>query len=365
MNKRAPKVELVSIRDRKLFDAEEQTRLLKISLKRAHRDLAKAEALNATLMAYTNAPRNPPTWALAAPRSIKRSPEVPVAPLSDIHFGEVVEPAEVNGFNRYNTKEAERRIEKLLTTNIRLIKDHHIAGGYPGIVVPLPGDNVSGGLHPELLKTDEEEILPSVLRCEENLIKVITEYANEFDRVYVPCSAGNHGRNTVKPEFKRYLFKNFDWLIYRHLVRHFENDKRVTFDIRATNDVLFRVYGMTYYLCHGDMLGTAGGDGIIGSIGPIMRGEVKKSGQQSALKQPFDKIIMGHYHQRLWLPRATVCSTPKGFDEYARLKLGAKPDRPCQPLWFVHPSNGETAHWDVYCDDKPETASEWVSVLAA
>jgi hypothetical protein len=54
-----------------------------------------------------------------------------------------------------------------------------------------------------------------------------------------------------------------------------------------------------------------------------------------------------------------VCNTLKGFDEYARLQLGAKPIRPTQPLWFVHPVHGITARWSVYIDEpgKPATKS--------
>lgn len=364
MKKRDHKVELGSITDRKLFDAEEQVRILKGSLKRAHRDLAKNDALADILGVFRDAKRRPPKW-VSARRPVKapgsRSPEVPVVLWADWHMGEVVQPAEVNGFNRYDMKTAETRVRRLVDTSIRLCKEHHVSGKYPGIVVALVGDFVSGGLHPELLKTDEESILPTCLRTEELLIWALTEMADAFGQVYVPAVAGNHGRHTAKPEFKNYYLKNFDWLIYRHLARHFANDTRVQFDIRPTNDVSFTVYGVRYLLVHGDMLGVKGGDGIIGSIGPITRGEVKKSGQSSALNQPFDKLLMGHWHQRLWLPRATVAGTLKGFDEYARLQLCAKPDRPSQPLWFVHPSHGETAHWDIYVDDKPNTATEWVS----
>jgi hypothetical protein len=41
----------------------------------------------------------------------------------------------------------------------------------------------------------------------------------------------------------------------------------------VANDVHYRVYGVRFLLNHGDMLGVKGGDGIIGAIGPIMRGE--------------------------------------------------------------------------------------------
>lgn len=357
------KTKLAPLTDRKLFDLQEQVSVLKSALKRAQRDLAKNDALADIMNVFKDAKRTPPKWITDTAPSVKKKagPEVPVTMWADWHAGEVVQPAEVNGFNEYNLEVFERRVRRLVETTIRLAKKHHVAGGYPGAVVALAGDFVSGGLHPELLKTDEEPVLAVVLRVEEILIWALTEMANAFGKLYVPCVAGNHGRNTAKPEFKNYYLKNFDWLIYRHLARHFVGYDNIHFDVRPSNDVSFGVYGLRYLLVHGDMLGVKGGDGIIGSIGPITRGEVKKTAQASALNLPFDKLIMGHWHQRLWLPRATVAGTLKGFDEYARLQLGAKPDRPSQPLWFVHPSHGETAHWDVYCDEKPAANRNWIT----
>jgi hypothetical protein len=84
-----------------------------------------------------------------------------------------------------------------------------------------------------------------------------------------------------------------------------------------------------------------------------MRGEIKKSGQSAALGFEYDINIMGHWHQELLLPRAIVCNTLKGFDEYARLQLGAKPTRPTQPLWFVHPVHGITARWSSAAPSMP------------
>lgn len=141
-------------------------------------------------------------------------------------------------------------------------------------------------------------------------------------------------------------------------------DPDVRVGIRDSNDVHYRVYALRFLLNPGDMLGVKGGDGIIGAIGPIMRGEIKKSGQSAALGLEYDINIMGHWHQELMLPRAIVCNTLKGFDEYARLQLGAKPTRPTQPLWFVHPVHGITARWSVYVDEPSKPATEWISVFA-
>jgi hypothetical protein len=86
-----------------------------------------------------------------------------------------------------------------------------------------------------------------------------------------------------------------------------------------------RVWAARFLLNRGNMLGVKGGDGIIGAIGPIMRGEIKKSGQSAALGLEYDINIMGHWHQELLLPRAIVCNTLKGFDKCARCNSAPSP----------------------------------------
>jgi hypothetical protein len=267
----------------------------------------------------------------------------------------------VNGINEYSVEIAEKRVERLVDSTINLAFNHH-SGNYPGIVINLLGDFVSGGLHPELLKTDEEEVIPSALRARDLLVGALRRMADKFGSVYAPCACGNHGRATPKPESKRYVYQNFDWLIYQLLIREFADDPRIRIVVRPSNDVYYRVYNLRFLCVHGDMLGVKGGDGIIGSIGPISRGEIKASRQSSAFGWDYDFLLLGHWHQPLWLPRAIVANALKGFDEFAHKVLRAVPSRPSQPLWFVHPNHGITAKWDVLVEseEKPVAAS-WIS----
>lgn len=351
-----------AVPDRRLTQLQDQVNRLTRALREAHRGADTADIIREVVGEIANAPRQTPPWITnpAKRQQHKPTPEVPITIWADWHVGERVEAEEVNGINAYNVEIAENRFQRLLDTTIKLCRENH-TGVYPGMVINLLGDNISGGIHPELKATDEFDAIPAAIKVIDWLAGGLKRMADEFGRLYVPCCAGNHGRNTAKPEFKKYHQKNFDWLIYQMLRRHFADDKRIHFDIRPSNDVHYRVYGERYLALHGDMLGVKGGDGIIGSIGPIMRGEVKKSGQSNSLGLGFDKLVMGHWHQRLWLPRAIVAGTLKGFDEYAKNQLGAKPDRPTQPLWFVHPSHGQTAHWDIYVDDSPQPAADWVA----
>lgn len=351
---------------RRMTGLEDEVARLRRRLKAQDREDLDTEAVRLLLGRIAGAPLRPPRW-MAEPqaRSSHGTPEVPVTVWSDWHMGEVVSRSETGGKNAYDPAIAEERVRRLVAATISLAREHG-PGSYPGIVVNLLGDFVSGGLHPELAKTDSEEVIPTVLRCVELLAWALRQIAEAFGQVYVPCASGNHGRATQKPEFKRYIYKNFDWLIYQLLAREFTGDARIVFDIPDTNEVHYRVFGQRYLAMHGDMLGVKGGDGIIGSLGPIARGETKVGKQASALGLDYDVLVIGHWHQMLWLPRVIVAGTLKGWDEYARSALRAPPAPPCQPLWFVHPRRGITSRWEIGVDE-PSTAAgdDWVSFRRA
>jgi hypothetical protein len=347
-------------RDRRIVGLEDQVRDLQARLKDAHRDHLNEDAVREVLGVMARAPEEPPEWLTRVKTKADAKQEVPVAIWSDWHYGEVVSRAETNGFNEFNPEIAERRIRRLLESTIDLCANHG-PGKYPGIVINLLGDFVSGGLHPELAKTDAEDVIPASLRMRDLLVTLLTRAADVFGKVYVPCAAGNHGRATQKPEFKGYVYKNFDWLIYQLLVRHFDKDPRVRIDVRPANEVTYAVYGKRFLAMHGDMLGVKGGDGIIGAIGPIMRGEIKARGQATSLGADYDILLIGHWHQPLWLPRAIVNNALKGFDEYAKNALRAAPTEPSQMLFFVHPRRGITSKWEVKLEEPPAATKQWVA----
>lgn len=351
---------------KKITQLEDDVRDLRTKLRDAHRSQLADDAILDVLKVISEAPENPPEWLLRMPaKTAETTPEVPVTIWSDWHVGEVVEPEEVNGVNAYNIEIAERRVRRLFDVTVDICANHG-PGNYPGIIVNLLGDNVSGGLHPELAKTDEEEVISATLRCRDLLIAGLTRMADVFGRVYVPCTAGNHGRSTQKPEYKRYFAKNFDWLIYQLLIRHFADDPRVHIDVRPSNEVHYQVYGLRFLAMHGDMLGVKGGDGIIGSLGPIARGEHKVRNHSSSFGRDYDMLLIGHWHQSLWLPKVTVANTLKGFDEYAKNALRAPVSDPSQPLFFVHPRRGITSRWELKVDEpKATSGKDWVSWVAA
>lgn len=334
---------------------DENTRL-RSEIKAVHRDNLDAETVRRAIFGLAESTTAPPTWLTQPTRGPKRHMvSVPSTIWSDWHLGENVTRAEVNGVNEFNLKIAAERIDRLVERTIDLCFEHMTQPDYPGIVVNLIGDIVSGDIHQELSETNDSELFQIVLWARDHIIPALKRMADRFGRVFVPCVPGNHGRTTRKPQAKRYIYKNADWLIYCLIERHFleVGDDRVTFSIPATGEALYQVFNHRYMAVHGDDLGVRGGDGIIGAIGPIMRGEIKVNGSSSQIGRGYDTLLMGHWHQTLWLPRAIVNNTLKGYDEYARRMLRAPATPPAQNLWFTHPTRGITARWEVRLDDAP------------
>jgi hypothetical protein len=346
---------------RRMTALQDEVSELKRQLKEAHRASLDDDAIRQILGGVAEAPSDPPKWVINVEKSGKGA-HVPMTIWSDWHAGEVVSRYETNGVNEFNSVIFERRVRTLVEKTIHLCREYG-PGNYPGIVVNILGDLVSGGLHPELLKTDDDEVIPAALRVRDMLVWAIRALADEFRNVFVPCVSGNHGRATHKPEFKRYVFKNFDWLVYQLLIREFANDSRVTFMVRDSNEADYSVFGLNFLAVHGDMLGVKGGDGIIGLLGPVSRGEFKVGRQLSSIGRPYDVLLMGHWHTPLWLPRVIAAGTLKGFDEYAKNALRATPTPPSQPLWFVTKQWGVVSRMEVYVD-KPtlDSGAEWVAI---
>ena len=148
-------------------------------------------------------------------------------------------------------------------------------------------------------------------------------------------------------------------LLYQFLDKHFENDERVTFLIPDGSDAYYSIYGHKYLLTHGDQF--RGGDGVIGALGPIIRGDHRKRSRNAQIEMEYDTMLLGHWHQLIQLERLIVNGSLKGYDEYAYANnFGFEPPR--QALWLTHPEHGLTFSMPVYVDRKRQVISkEWIS----
>jgi hypothetical protein len=185
----------------------------------------------------------------------------------------------------------------------------------PGIVLPLGGDMISGNIHDELAHTNELNTMPTVLDLFGKLASLITTMADTFGRVFAPCVTGNHGRDTHKIFAKDrapHVVRLAALLLSRQALR---GRQAREFLIPDGPDAYYKIYGHRYLLTHGDQF--RGGDGVIGALGPIIRGDHRKRSRNSQIDMGYDTLLLGHWHQYMHLTRLIVNGSLKGYDEYA------------------------------------------------
>jgi hypothetical protein len=354
----------------RLLDADEIIRrknaeivVNRATIKRLHQENDTAEAVRQRVYGLAARDPEPPVW-LTGKGGHSGHRGCPVTCWSDWHWEERVVAEEVAGVNEFNPKIARQRVTKLVNTTIDLCWNHmgHTPVSYPGAVICLGGDMITGNIHEELLATNDQTQQEAIEDVTDVLCGALDQMATKFGKLFVPCVVGNHGRSTHRPRMKQRVHTSYEWNIYCNLARYFRKSKHLQFHIPGEADAYFSVFGHRYLLTHGDSLGVKGGDGIIGAVGPIMRGALKVGRLEAQIGRDFNTLIMGHWHQYMTLPGVIVNNSLIGYNEYARLGLRAPYSRPSQALWFTHPEHGITAHWQVYLEGQRTAPGEKVWV---
>lgn len=354
----------------RLHDAEELIRRKnaeiasqKKTIANLHRENDTAESIRQAV--YSLSARDPeaPEWVNKAHGKAGHR-GVPMTIWSDWHWEEKVAKDETAGMNEFSPQIASKRVTKLVNVTKELCFEHmgRPPISYPGMIICLGGDMITGDIHEELLATNLQTPQEAIEDVTDHLCGALDNMATAFGKLFVPCVVGNHGRSTKRPRMKQRVFTSFEWNIYCNIARHFRKTKNIQFLIASEADAYFSVFGHRYLLTHGDSLGVKGGDGIIGAMGPIMRGALKVGRSEAQIGRDIDTIVMGHWHQYLTLPGVIVNNCLIGYNEYARLALRAPFSRPSQALWFTHPEHGITARWEVFLEPKQTVHNEkiWV-----
>lgn len=336
------------------------------TIRNLHRENDTAEKIREEILGMTARDPDPPAW-VESPRD-GGTRGVPCLLMCDWHMGEVVTLETTNGLNEFNEKIAEKRAKKLVETTAELAYEHmgRSEEPYPGIVVMIAGDMITGNIHPDLTITNDMTNQQAINKTTDLLIASLQYLIEKFGHVFCVCVCGNHPRDTSyarRIPAKIRTYTSHEWVIYCNLKRYFQNDHRIQFYIPGGSDAIFNVVGHRYLLTHGDANGVKGGDGIIGALGPIARGSLKVHDSEAQVGRDIDTIVMGHWHQRVDIPGVIVGNSFIGYNEHGRVGLRAKFSVPSQSLWFTHPKYGITARWEVFLEKKPEVGSmsNWVS----
>lgn len=264
--------------------------------------------------------------------------------LSDNHLGKRITPDEVSGLQSYNVEIARNRVARTFAKSVELIRLN--GSSVDRILVMCLGDNCNGALRHDDDRSNEigpfaqSRAFAECIR--DGLDFLLTTHKCEIDVCFLP---GNHGRTTANPPSVE-IGENYDCIAGALVEWHYQNSLRVHVSNTGQADALVSIYGRGYLFTHGDRIGSGGGDGQIGALGPTKRGSLKIGQQQLEIGKYVEKlpslaaVIMGHFHYHWTDFDVYVSGAACGPDPWAFLKLRAKPKPPYQWLLGIEAEKG-------------------------
>lgn len=232
------------------------------------------------------------TKAPVAP-SLKKGKYYNILPISDVHFGEVVDGRSINGLNNYNTSIAKRRHIELFRRNYEYASIY----GCKDLHLFFLGDIFSGNIHAELRETNEKQITECVMDYAAFILGLIQEYAKLYENIEISCVVGNHARNTDRYQFKNKGKDSYEYILYSMMGMYFNElklAKNVHVNLTDSTVLFAKVGSQIWKLEHGDRY--KGGSAFVSPFSTVVRDNFKDKGMFCNEDQNFNAVIMGHWH---------------------------------------------------------------------
>lgn len=295
-----------------------------------------------------------PEWVARKSSGIHEA--TPVQMFSDWHLGEVQPSTEVAGYNAYSDKIAEKRMNYVANSSVKLIKEFTANLKFPGIVTPFGGDMLTGEIHDELTRNNAESVIQTLARWTPKVASILEMYADEFGFVFAPWVTGNHTRRGINMEHKNQAQDSYDWAMAMWLMDHFRDDPRVCIMPSDALEQRFTIYKTKFLLTHGYFGGKGGSD----SLSRVMNTRKRTVNRDRITGNDFDVMLLGHYHTSVFGNGVIQCGCLKGLDVYAH-DINVEPEPPSQVLFFVTPERGITMRTPVYAE-APGERKLWPAV---
>ncbi|MBX3218891.1 MAG: hypothetical protein KF795_00145 [Labilithrix sp.] len=265
-----------------------------------------------------------------------------VAMLSDVHSEEHVRLGETPVPNEYNPAIAERSIARFFAGYRWLIDFHRSAFQIRDVVLWLGGDLMSGHIHEELKEHTATPPIETLLWLRPRLAAGIDSLLADpkIERISIPCSYGNHGRNTAKPFRALGATHSYEWLLYQWLASIYEGNPRVQFLADRSAHQYMRVYEWDLHFHHGDETNYQGGVG--GVTIPLSKSVAQWDKAKRCHYHHF-----GHWHQYIDVGRMTVNGSVIGYNAYA-MSIKAEPEPPQQAFYILDSKRGKTCKCPIW-----------------
>jgi len=122
------------------------------------------------------------------------TPQVVVAPLTDLHIGDRVEAEQMAGLNEYSIDIFNKRLFGWTEKLVELVGLRRHFAPVDRLVVPMLGDMISGDIHEELARTNLDNCMGQMIRGANLVAQALMFLASDFKEIHVPCVVGKEIR---------------------------------------------------------------------------------------------------------------------------------------------------------------------------
>ena len=359
--------------DKKIATYKSEATFYKNLYQKFLKDDAKNELIVETISKLTPAFKSVPVYTYKKLDSeFKGShPQTVVAPLTDTHIGESVNPEQMIGLNIYDFQVFNNRLYGWANQLLNLVNYRRNIAEVDNLIIPMLGDMISGDIHEELARSNISNCMEQMIRGANLIAQALMFLAPSFKTIYVPCVVGNHGRMTRKPPMKD-KYMDWDYMLYQWIAAFCKNQKNITFDIPKSFINLFSVYDNTILIMHGDSVSGGGSNTSITRAITSLRGVLQyrknlnvELGIEDETVQ-FDNVMIGHFHRIDEIDIGTgelhICGCMKGPDEFALQRLHTA-SKPKQLVTYWHPKYGYIGKEVMYLNRYDKEESMFVDVL--
>lgn len=214
--------------------------------------------------------------------------------LGDWHIGEVINNEECGGWGDYNYDVACARVALLGDKLVSWLESCRAGWNVTSLRIVCLGDFVAGNIHKELETTNEWPTPVAAVRSGDLLARFIAGLAPHAKDIVVDFTGvDNHGRLTVKPQYKKGAENNWNMVVSAVAQARTSNLKNVTMNYHKANPATIQVDNSTFIAMHGHQI--KGWSGMPSYGMQRWRGREALVHMQQGKK--FDLILCGHFHE--------------------------------------------------------------------
>lgn len=261
--------------------------------------------------------------------------------VSDSHYEEQVDPAQILYLNKYDPIVAQNRLERVFEETI----EYSTTLKSDILNIYILGDMVNGLIHEDLRENASMSISKSVLQLVDMLGQLIVKSKKYFKSIKIVSVVGNHSRFDTKIRYTGYVENNFEYMLYEFLKKELKNvvDK---FENPVSKFWIDNILGHNFYITHGDDF--KGGFGFSPVPNTASRDVAKISAmfRQRKLKDPIDihYFCIAHFHTStesisfdgipILFNGSLIGSSPFSVNKIKRAAM------PAQNVYIVNKENG-------------------------